>query len=105
MNMMNKEPLSSSSGSPPAGYAPRGFAEIIGITALMTMLRRRMVVVAIVGFSAALATLGFMLVRTPTYTATSLLIISPRQASDVAAAGALNSSSLVNSEIELLRSP
>jgi capsular exopolysaccharide synthesis family protein len=105
MNMMNKEPLSSPSGSPAGACAPRGLAEMLGITALMTMLRRRMVVVAIVGFTAAIATLAFMLVRTPTYTATSLLIISPRQASDAAAAGAFNSSSLVNSEIELLRSP
>jgi polysaccharide biosynthesis transport protein len=105
MNMMNKEPLSSPSGTPASGHAPRGLAEMLGITAIMTMLRRRMVLVAIVGFSAALATLAFMLIRTPTFSATSLMILSPRQAADAAAASGLNSSSLVNSEIELLRSP
>ena len=87
MNMMNKEPLASPSGSPTGGHAPRGLAEMLGITAIMTMLRRRMVLVAIVGFTAALATLAFMLIRTPTFSATSLMILSPRQTADATAAG------------------
>ena len=89
MNMMNNEQSLSPSASAAVGRAPRGLAEMLGVTAIMTMLRRRMVLVAVVGFAAALGTLAFMLVRTPTYTATSLLILSPRQANDAAAAGGI----------------
>ena len=104
MNMMNKEPISAPSATP-AYTPPRGVAEMLGITALMTMLRRRMVLVGAVGLSAALITLGFLVLRTPTYTATSLLIVSPRETAQGVQPGVTDSRSLINSEIELLRSP
>lgn len=104
MNVMNKEPNSAPQATP-AYTPPRGLAEMLGITAMMTMLRRRMVLVAIVGFSAALATLAFLVLRTPTYTATSLLIVSPREAAQGVQPGVNDATSLINSEIELLRSP
>ncbi len=104
MNVMNKEPISAPQATP-AYTPPRGLAEMIGITALMTMLRRRMVLVAIVGFTAAIATLAFLVLRTPTYTATSLLIVSPRETAQGVQPGVNDATSLINSEIELLRSP
>ncbi len=99
MNVMNKE---LSPAPDPRKFAPRGLADMIGVTAALTMLRRRMLLVSIMGASVALVTFAFMMLRAPTYTATSLLILTPRQE---AAASAAAAESGLDSEIELLRSP
>lgn len=99
MNVMNKD---LSPAPDPRKFAPRGLADMIGITAALTMLRRRMLLVSIVGVAVAALTFAFMMLRPPTYTATSLLILTPRQE---AAATAAAAESGIDSEIELLRSP
>ena len=74
MNKMNNEPV------PGAGYngaAPQGLAELFGVTAAMQMLRRRFLIMLLVGLTVAAAAFTFLMLRTPTYTATSLLIITP----------------------------
>lgn len=106
MNVINKEP-----GPPgyPSGSAPQGLAEIFGITAALQILRRRMLIMALVGIAAAVAAFAFLMVRPPTYSATALLIINPRPERVVAneqVVGALPlQSAAIDSEIELLRSP
>lgn len=108
MNKMNKEPLSGAPGYP-NGSAPQGLAELFGVTAAMQMLRRRFLIMALVGATAAAAAFTFLMLQTPSYTATSLLIINPRQENVLnsqAVVGALPlQSSAIDSEIELLRSP
>lgn len=108
MNKMNKEPLSGAPGYP-NGSAPQGLAELFGVTAAMQMLRRRFLIMALVGATAAAAAFTFLMLQTPSYTATSLLIINPRQETVLnsqAVVGALPlQSSAIDSEIELLRSP
>ncbi len=106
MNKMNNEPV------PGAGYngaAPQGLAELFGVTAAMQMLRRRFLIMLLVGLTVAAAAFTFLMLRTPTYTATSLLIINPRVErvlDSEAVVGALPlQSSAIDSEIELLRSP
>lgn len=105
MNKMNTEPAASY----PNGSAPQGLAELFGVTAAMQMLRRRFLVMILVGASVAAAAATFLMLQTPTYTATSLLMINPRQErvlNSEAVVGALPlQSSAIDSEIELLRSP
>ncbi|MGH6950166.1 MAG: GumC family protein [Vitreimonas sp.] len=85
-------------------YAPRSLADLVGITAAIQVLRRRMLLMAIVGAVAAATTLGAAMLRTPTFTATALLLVTPRQ--DVAVqATAASQTSGVDAEVELLRSP
>jgi capsular exopolysaccharide synthesis family protein len=99
MDMVNKDQAADTHKS-----APRGLADMIGVTALIQMLRRRQMLIAAVGVTAAVATFAFMMLRAPTYTATALLMISPpQQAQGVGAPQAQDSA--VDSEIELLRSP
>lgn len=88
--------------------APRSFADTIGLNAAMRMLRRRMLLVSIVGLIAAAAVFALLMLRQATYTATALLILNPQ--ADIAnpglgAAAADLQSARIASEIELLRSP
>jgi capsular exopolysaccharide synthesis family protein len=82
---------------------------LFGVTAALQMLRRRWPVMVVAGAMAAVAVFTFMMVRTPVYSATSLLIINPRQErvlNNEAVVGQLPlQSSAIDSEIELLRSP
>ena len=106
MNVMN----SDSSGQPP-GYpssAPQGLAEMFGVTAALQMLRRRMMIMIIVGVAAAVAAFAYLMMRPPEYTATSLVIINPRQENVVRTQDLVGQlprdSSTIDSEIERLRS-
>lgn len=106
MNKMNNEPIPAGY---PGGSAPQGLAELFGVTAAMQMLRRRFLIMSLVGASVAIAAFTFLMLQTPTYTATSLLMINPRTErvlDSEAVVGALPlQSSAIDSEIELLRSP
>ena len=84
--------------------APRSFADLLGITAALQVMRRRTLLMTIVGLLAAAGTFAFLMLRTPTYTATALLMVTPRQ--DLTApAGAVGAqASGVDAEVELLRS-
>jgi capsular exopolysaccharide synthesis family protein len=97
-------------GYPPGSSQPQTLAEIFGLNAAMAMLRRRALVMAAVGLAVAAAAFTFLMLRTPTYSATALLAINSRQErvvdADEAVVGALpRDSSAIDSEIELLRSP
>jgi capsular exopolysaccharide synthesis family protein len=96
-------------GYPPGSSQPQSLAEIFGLNAAMAMLRRRALVMAAVALAAAAAVFTFLMLRTPVYSATSLLTINARQErvvdADEAVVGALpRDSSAIDSEIELLRS-
>jgi capsular exopolysaccharide synthesis family protein len=108
MNIMtNKEPPSGPPGYP--STPPQGLAELFGITALMAMLRRRFVIMAIVGTVALVSSFALLMLRTPTYSATTLVMIDPREervvGSDDLVGQLPRDSSTIDSEIELLRSP
>ncbi len=104
MNKMNTEPTSGGAGS-----APQGLAELFGVTAAMQMLRRRFLIMSLVGLSVAAAAFTFLMLQTPSYSATSLLIINPRTERVLDSEAVVGSlplqSSAIDSEIELLRSP
>jgi len=106
MNKMN-EPIGSTAS--PNGSAPQGLAELFGFTAAMQMLRRRSLIMALVGLSIAASAFTFLILQTPSYTATSLLIINPRTERVLDSEAVVGSlplqSSAIDSEIELLRSP
>ncbi|MEZ5996680.1 MAG: AAA family ATPase [Hyphomonadaceae bacterium] len=100
MDTVNREPASD-----PRKSAPRGLADMLGLTAALNMLRRRMLLISIVGVAAALATFALMMLRAPTYTATALLIATPstQTAAPTTIAGPQEPG--LEAEIELLRSP
>jgi len=106
MNKMN-EPIGSHAS--PNGSAPQGLAELFGFTAAMQMLRRRFLIMALVGITIAASAFTFLILQTPSYTATSLLIINPRTERVLDSEAVVGSlplqSSAIDSEIELLRSP
>ncbi|GAM96394.1 tyrosine-protein kinase EpsD [alpha proteobacterium U9-1i] len=105
MNMMNQEPPQNPSGQP---TGPQGLADLFGIDAALGMLRRRFLVMAMVGVAAAGALFTFLMLGTPVYQATALVMINPRQervlrGEDIV--GQLpRDSSAIDSEIELMRS-
>lgn len=107
MNVMSKDPSSGAPGYPPG--APQGLAELFGITAAMQMLRRRLLIMALVGATVAVGAFSFLMLQTPRYSATALVMINPRQErvlDNESVVGALpRDSSTIDSEIELLRSP
>ena len=89
---------------PVAPHAPRTFADIIGLSATTRMLRRRWPIMLLLGLIAAGATFAFIMSRTPSYTAISLLIVTPHETPQQAGAAGAGSAA-IDSEIELLRSP
>ncbi len=108
MNVMNRETPSGPSGYPGYPGAPQGLAELFGVTAAMQMVRRRLLIMALVGACAAVAAFAFLMLRTPTYDATTLVMINPRQErvlnqQDVMGQLPRDTAS-IDSEIELLRS-
>lgn len=107
MNIMTKEPPSGAPGYPPG--PPQGLAELFGITAAMQMLRRRILIMALVGVTVAVAAFSYLMLQTPTYSATALVMINPRQErvldSESVVGQLPRDSSTIDSEIELLRSP
>lgn len=107
MNIMRNEPQSSG----PPGYpsSPQGLAELFGIAAAMQMLRRRFLIMVLVGVVAAVSGFALLMLRTPTYSATTLVMIDARQERVVGSEDVVGEmprdSSTIDSEIELLRSP
>jgi capsular exopolysaccharide synthesis family protein len=107
MNVMNTEPPS---GQPP-GYpssAPQGLAEMFGVAAALQMLRRRLLIMVVIGAVASVSAFAYLMMRAPEYTATSLVIINPRQervlSSEDIVGQMPRDSSTIDSEIERLRS-
>ena len=107
MNIMSKDPTGGAPGYPPG--PPQGLAELFGITAALQMLRRRMLIMALVGATVAVGAFAYLMLQTPRYSATALVMINPRQERVLdteSVIGALpRDSSTIDSEIELLRSP
>ena len=107
MNIMAKEPTGGAPGYPPG--PPQGLAELFGITAALQMLRRRALIMTLVGVTVAVGAFAFLMLQTPRYSATALVMINPRQERVIdneSVIGALpRDSSTIDSEIELLRSP
>lgn len=111
MNIMNPDPPSPSSGVPP-GYpssAPQGMAELLGVTAVLQMVRRRLLIMVLVGAAIAAAALAFLMLRTPVYSATALIILNLRQERVLGNEDVMGQlprdSAAIESEIEFLRSP
>lgn len=100
MNVMNTPP-------DPLSSAPRGLADVLGVTVAMRMMRRRLSLIIGVGALAAVATFTILMLQPATYTASALLMITPRTQAPVAstAVGAPPAPSVIETEIELLRSP
>jgi succinoglycan biosynthesis transport protein ExoP len=107
MNIMTKEPNGGAPGYPPG--PPQGLAELFGVTAALQMLRRRLLIMALVGVTVAVGAFAYLMLQTPRYSATALVMINPRQErvlDSESVVGALpRDSSTIDSEIELLRSP
>ncbi|MBI3438151.1 MAG: AAA family ATPase [Proteobacteria bacterium] len=80
----------------------RSFADVVGLSAVARGLRRRWKVMLLVGLVSAGGFLLHAMSGPRTYTAASLLIITPRQAAQES--NASTASTAVDSEIELLRS-
>jgi polysaccharide biosynthesis transport protein len=99
MNMMNKEP--SSTPAP----APRGLADVLGLTAAFQLLRRRTTLITIVGLSTLVAVFGFLILQTPVFSATALVMINAPPQSGGSVSGDASTTQAIDSEIELLRSP
>lgn len=108
MNIMNKDTPSGAPGYP-SSAAPQGLAELFGITGALQMLRRRMLVMSLVGATIAIAVFTFLMLQTPVYSATALVMINPRQERVVNSQDVMGDlprdSSAIDSEIELLKSP
>jgi capsular exopolysaccharide synthesis family protein len=109
MNMMSKDPPQTPPGYPSSASAPQGLAELFGVTGALQMLRRRLIIMALIGVTAGSAAFAFLMLRPPTYDATALVIISPRQervlTNDDIMGDTPHDSAAIDSEIELLRSP
>jgi len=89
--------------------APRGVADMLGLTAAMRVIRRRLALILAVGVTSALVAFAILMLQPATYTASALLLISPRTPDTVGSVNALAPAaptvSPVDSEIVMLRSP
>lgn len=98
MQMVNKEPFQESTRN----NAPRGLADMLGLTAAINMLRRRMWLVTGVGVGAAIITFAAIMLQPTVYTATSTLIFNSQVA---ATSNSPQQTTPIEAEIALLRSP
>lgn len=99
MNVMSKS-------VEPNEAAPRGLTDRLGLTTAMQVIRRRLPLVSGFGLAGAVLVFALIMLQTPTYTAASLLLISPRETVSLETGASQTSPiSAVDSEIELLRSP
>jgi capsular exopolysaccharide synthesis family protein len=96
MNVVNKEP----SLDPSRNEAPRGLADMIGLTAAKNMFRRRMWLITIGAAAAAVLTFAGIMLQPRTYTATSMLILN-----QMPLAATATQASPIDAEVALLRSP
>lgn len=108
MNVMNKDTPPAQPSYPSSATAPQGLAELFGVTAALQIVRRRWMIIAAVGLAAACMAFAFLMLRTPMFTATSLLILNPRQERVIENEAVVSAlplhSSAIDSEIELLSS-
>jgi capsular exopolysaccharide synthesis family protein len=95
---MDREPVVS----PARRHAPQGLADILGLTAAINMLRRRMWLVTMFGLASATLTFAVIMLQPRVYTATSLLMLNPALAP---ASAAPQQMTALEAEIALLRSP
>jgi capsular exopolysaccharide synthesis family protein len=108
MNIMRNEPPQQPG---PTGYPspPQGLAELFGIAAAMQVLRRRFLIMAVLGAVGVVVAFAMLMLRTPEYSATALVMIDPRQERVVGSEDVVGElprdSSAIDSEIEVLRSP
>jgi len=96
MNVVNKEP----SLDPSRNEAPRGLADMIGLTAAKNMFRRRMWLITIGAAAAAVLTFAGIMLQPRTFTATSMLILN-----QLPSAATATQASPIDAEVALLRSP
>ena len=96
MNVVNKEPSLNTSRKD----APRGLADMVGLTAAKNMFRRRMWLITIGAAVAAVLTFAIIMLQPRVYTATSMLMLN-----QAPAATAANQISPIEAEVALLRSP
>lgn len=96
MNVVNKEPSIDASRK----EAPRGLADMVGLTAAKNMFRRRMWLITIGAAAAAVLTFAGIMLQPRTYTATSMLIMN-----QLPSAATATQISPVDAEVALLRSP
>ena len=96
MNVVNNEP----SLRPLRSEAPRGLADMVGLTAAKNMFRRRMWLITIGAAIAAVLTFAIIMLQPRTYTATSMLMLN-----HVPTATAAGQISPIDAEVALLRSP
>ncbi|MGQ0533366.1 MAG: GumC family protein [Caulobacteraceae bacterium] len=94
---MEKEPVATSTHK----QAPRGLADMLGLTALINMLRRRMWLVTGVGLSSAALAFSIIMLQPPVYAATALLLLNTTPTTN-AAPGQMTA---LEAEVALLRSP
>lgn len=89
--------------------APRGVADMLGLTAAMRVIRRRLALILAAGIGSALVAFAILMLQPATYTASALLLISPRTPDTIGSvnplAPAAPTVSPVDSEIVMLRSP
>lgn len=106
MSMMNQ--IESPSSHRDTGVAP-SLSDVFGVNAAIQMIRRRFLIMALVGVAAAIAALVYFMSRPPTYEATALVTIVTRQErviNDQSVVGELpRETAAIDSEIEMLRSP
>ncbi|MCR6645545.1 MAG: polysaccharide biosynthesis tyrosine autokinase [Terricaulis sp.] len=106
MNMMNQMDSPNPNQN---GAAPMSLADMLGINAAIQMIRRRFLIMALVGVVAAVAAFAYFMSRPQTYAATSLVNIISRQErvlDNQSVVGELpRETSAIDSEIEMLRSP
>lgn len=94
MNVVNKEPAVDLRRD-----APRGLADMVGLTAAQNIFRRRTWLITIGGVLAALLTFAIIMLQPRTYTATAMLILNQPAASTA------QQMSPLDAEVALLRSP
>ncbi|HVV32896.1 MAG TPA: polysaccharide biosynthesis tyrosine autokinase [Vitreimonas sp.] len=82
---------------------------MFGVTGALQMLRRRLIIMVLVGATVAAAVFTFLMLRPPSYDATALVMINPRQervlTNDDVMGQMPRDSAAIDSEIELLKSP
>lgn len=100
MNMVNKEPLQDSTRQ----SAPRGLADMLGLTAAINMFRRRQWLITGVGLGAVALTFAAIMLQPTVYTATAMLIMNPQAAASTNPA-LPQQTTPIDAEIALLRSP
>jgi len=107
MNIMSKDPPAGAPGYP--NGAPQDLAEMFGVTGILQMLRRRLLIMALVGATVAVGAFSYLMLQTARYSATALVMINPRQErvldNESVVSALPRDSSTIDSEIELLRSP